>query len=547
MQLSLWAPNAHNLEADLRGRRVPMRQQPKGWWSMEVDTGGAVEYGFVIDGRGRFPIPARRGNPTGSTARRGPSIIPPSLDGRPIPVAAPGLGGHLRIAHRDLHAGRDLRRGNRTHPASRRVGGHACRADAGGRFPWRLGLGVRRRRHLRASPLLRRPRGTQKARGRLHGAGLAAILDVVYNHFGPSGNYLAMFGPYFTDSVADAVGRRGQPRGPESDEVRRFFLDNAAMWLRDYHFDGLRLDAVHALVDTSATHFLEELAVCVEELERELGRHLFLIAESDLNDPRIVRSRDLGGYGLAAQWSDDLHHALHSVITGEREGYYARFRLHVALGEGSGTRLRVRRLLSVSRGRPHGRPPEGVPKSRLLGYLQTHDQVGNRATGERISMLAPLERVKAGAALVMTSPFVPMIFQGEEWAASTPFLYFTNHTEPDLACAVSEGRRREFAHFGWDPQSVPDPQDRDTFLRSKLNWDERGQGEHGEMLRWYRDLIALRPRLHGDPRVTFSEGERWVRVDRGDVSVVCGFGPAARPPVDGRLLLESECVAIVER
>ena len=206
------------------------------------------------------------------------------------------------------------------------------------------------------------------------------------------------------------------------------------MWLRDYHFDGLRLDAVHALVDTSATHFLEELAVRVEELERELGRHLFLIAESDLNDPRIVRSRDLGGYGLAAQWSDDLHHALHSVITGERDGYYADFGCMSHLAKALDHGFVYDGCYSVFRGSAARTAARGRPASRACsGICRTHDQVGNRATGERISMLAPLERVKAGAALVMTSPFVPMIFQGEEWAASTPFLYFTNHTEPELA------------------------------------------------------------------------------------------------------------------
>jgi maltooligosyltrehalose trehalohydrolase len=258
------------------------------------------------------------------------------------------------------------------------------------------------------------------------------------------------------------------------------------MWLRDYHFDGLRLDAVHALVDSSAIHFLEELASRVEELERSLSRHLVIIAESDLNDPRIIRPRELGGYGLHAQWSDDFHHALHTLITGELGGYYADFgcmhHLAAALERG----FIYDGCYSEFRGRPHGRPLEGVSKARLLGYLQTHDQVGNRARGERIGMLASLDRVKAGAALVMTSPFVPMIFQGEEWAAGTPFLYFTDHTEPDLARAVSEGRRREFAAFGWPPESVPDPQDRETFLRSKLNWDEPASQPHADILRWYR-------------------------------------------------------------
>jgi maltooligosyltrehalose trehalohydrolase len=391
------------------------------------------------------------------------------------------------------------------------------------------------------------PDGLKRLIDALHRAGLAAVLDVVYNHLGPSGNYLGMFGPYFTDVVHTPWGEAVNLSGRGSAEVRRFFLDNALMWLRDYHFDGLRLDAVHALVDTSATHFLEELAARVEDLEQQLGRHLAVIAESDLNDPRIVRPRELGGYGMAAQWSDDLHHALHAVITGETDGYYSDFGCisHIAKALEHG--FVYDGCYSRFRGRPHGRPLGSVAKSRLLGYLQTHDQVGNRAAGERISMLAPLERVKAGAALVLTSPFIPMIFQGEEWAASTPFQYFTDHVDPDLGHAVSEGRRREFAHFGWAPESVPDPQDRRTFLQSKLNWDEVRSAPHREMLDWYRSLVRLRPRLHGDPRVTFSEAERWLRMDRGDVSVLCAFGAHRPERPEGEALLESECVSVVAR
>jgi maltooligosyltrehalose trehalohydrolase len=391
------------------------------------------------------------------------------------------------------------------------------------------------------------PDGLKRLVDALHGAGLAAVLDVVYNHLGPSGNYLGRFGPYFTDCVRTPWGEAVNLAGRDSAEVRRFFLDNARMWLRDYHFDALRIDAVHALVDTSATHFLEDLAAEVEELERQLGRHLAVIAESDLNDPRIVRPRELGGYGMSAQWSDDLHHALHTVITGENGGYYADFGCISQLAKALEHGFVYDGCHSVFRRRPHGRPLGGEWKSRLLGYLQTHDQVGNRAAGERISMLAPLERVKAGAALVFTAPFVPMIFQGEEWAASTPFQYFTAHTDPDLARAVSEGRRREFAAFGWPPETVPDPQDRETFLRSKLQWEEAGESPHREMLEWYRALIRLRPRLHGDPRVTFSEPDRWVRLDRGDVSVLCSFGGRMPERPSGEVLLESECVAVVER
>ncbi len=336
------------------------------------------------------------------------------------------------------------------------------------------------------------PEGLKRFVDACHERGLAVILDVVYNHLGPAGNYLGEFGPYFTEKYSTPWGMAVNLDDRGSDEVRRFFLDNGLSWLRDYHCDGLRIDAVHALVDTSAVHLLEELATEVEALSASLGRTLFLIAESDLNDPRIVSRREVGGYGMDAQWSDDFHHTLHAVLTGERSGYYADFGSleHVA------TALRQAFVYagdhSPDRGRRHGRVPVGVPGFRFLGYLQDHDQIGNRAHGERSSHLLSTERLKIAAALVLCSPFVPMLFMGEEWGASTPFLYFTDHPDPDLGRAVSEGRRGEFASFGWKPEDVPDPQDPATFERSRLRWDERTEGEHAELLQWHRELIRFR-------------------------------------------------------
>jgi maltooligosyltrehalose trehalohydrolase len=336
------------------------------------------------------------------------------------------------------------------------------------------------------------PDGLKRLVDACHAQGIGVVLDVVYNHLGPAGNHLAEFAPYFTDRYATPWGEAVNLDGPESDEVRRFFVDNALMWLRDYHVDGLRLDAVHAIVDTSAVHLLEQLAVETADLSAHLGRPLHLIAESDLNDPRLIRRRETGGYGLDAQWSDDFHHALHAALTGERSGYYEDFgrlsqiatalrRAYVYAGERSGFRQRR-----------HGRPPGDVPGWRFFGYLQNHDQVGNRATGERSSHLMSIERLRIGAALVATAPFVPMFFQGEEWGASTPFLYFTDHRDPELGRAVSHGRRREFASFGWDPDDIPDPQEEKTFLRSKLDWDELEHPHHAELLAWHRSLLALR-------------------------------------------------------
>lgn len=366
-----------------------------------------------------------------------------------------------------------------------------------------------------------------------HARGMAAIIDVVYNHLGPLGNVLAQFGPYFTDRYVTPWGAAVNLDGAGSDESRRFFLDNALMWLADYHFDGLRIDAVHAIVDTSAVHFLEELAFEAETLAASRGRQITLIAESDLNDPRLVRPRELGGYGLQAVWNEDFHHALHAFLTGERSGYYSDFG---SLGD-------VARCLeraavydgrySAFRQRRHGRPATGLSGQHFVGFLQNHDQVGNRALGERTAALMSLGRLKVGAALVLLSPFIPLLFQGEEWAAGTPFQYFTDHQDAELGRAVSEGRRREFKAFGWDPSAVPDPQDPGTFRRSKLAWEELDRAPHAEVLAWHRDLLALRARLPEllggrleDVETSYSDAGGWLRVRRGPAEIVANLGAA---------------------
>jgi maltooligosyltrehalose trehalohydrolase len=297
------------------------------------------------------------------------------------------------------------------------------------------------------------------------------------------------------------------------------------MWLRDYHFDGLRLDAVHAYMDRSAIHFMEQLSAEVRALEGQTGRHYVVIAESDLNDPRLVTAREAGGYGLDAQWSDDFHHALVTVLTGDRSGYYEDFGAIADIAKALRDVFVIDGRYSPHRQRIHGRPVVNLPASRFLGYAQNHDQVGNRAKGERLSHLVSLGRAKIAAALVLTAPFVPMLFQGEEWAASAPFQYFTNHDE-ELGKLVSEGRRREFAAFGWKPEDIPDPQSPETFDRSKLNWEERSRPPHAEMLDWYKQLIALRrntPELN-DPdlshlQVRCSEEEKWLVMERGVVTI----------------------------
>jgi maltooligosyltrehalose trehalohydrolase len=364
-----------------------------------------------------------------------------------------------------------------------------------------------------------------------HTRGLGVILDVVHNHLGPSGAYLDRFGPYFAGS--NIWGPTLNLDGPQSDEVRRYVIDNALEWLRHYHLDGLRLDAVHALRDTRATHLLEELATEVDALAAQLRRPLSLIAESDLNNPRLVTPRAAGGYGLTAQWDDDVHHCLHATLTGERQGYYADFG---ALSELARTLRSVffhDGRWSSFRERTHGRPVDTaqLPGWKFVIYLQNHDQVGNRATGDRISATLSTGLLACGAALVLCSPYTPMIFMGEEWAAATPFQFFSFMPDPGLREAIRRGRYAEFAEHGWDEAEVPDPNDEQTFRRSQLDWSELGHEPHATVLHRYRQLIALRknhPEL-SDPRlnamtIDVDEQARTLVLHRGTLRVVVNLG-----------------------
>jgi len=383
------------------------------------------------------------------------------------------------------------------------------------------------------------PDGFKRFVDACHTRGLGVVLDVVYNHLGPSGAYLDRFGPYFAGR--NIWGPSLNLDGPDSDEVRRHVIDNALMWLRDYHVDALRLDAVHALVDHRATHLLEELAIEVHALAAHVGRPLTLIAESDLNDPRLVTARESGGYGLHAQWNDDVHHCLHAVLTGENQGYYADF--HPALPALARTMRDVffhAGEPSSFRARTHGRPVDVslVPADRFVVFLQNHDQVGNRATGDRISASLPPGLLACGAALLLCAPYTPMLFMGEEWGASTPFQFFSHFPDASLRDAVRDGRYEEFAGHGWDSSTdVPDPNDEATFLRSKLRWSEADEDWHARLLDCYRSLIALRRREPAltDPwlaALTAQHGDRWIVLRRGGtlaVAVNLGDRPAEVP------------------
>ncbi|SFJ81469.1 malto-oligosyltrehalose trehalohydrolase [Amycolatopsis sacchari] len=383
------------------------------------------------------------------------------------------------------------------------------------------------------------PDGFKRFVDACHARGLAVVLDVVYNHLGPSGAYLDRFGPYFAGQNDWGPGLNLDGEG--SDEVRRYVIDNALGWLRDFHVDALRLDAVHALADRRATHLLEELAREVETLSAAVCRPLTLIAESDLNDPKLVLPREAHGYGLHAQWSDDLHHALHVALSGETSGYYADFAAPGALARTLKEVFFHAGTWSSFRGRTHGRPVDTrtVPGHRFLAYLQNHDQIGNRATGDRLSATVSPGRLACGAAIVFCSPYTPMIFMGEEWAASTPWLFFASFPDPELAEAVRTGRRREFSRHGWGEAEVPDPIDPATVERSRLRWSEAGEPGHAEVLELYRSLIRLRrewPSL-ADPFVDHlevrAEGS-WLLLYRGTLRLACNLGPdAVTVPLDG--------------
>ena len=541
---AVWAPAADRVELEAAGGRHPMvPAAEQGWWRAELPAAGdGADYAFRLDGGDALPDPRSPRQPFGS---RGASRTYDHSSFRWTDRGWRGGPLHGSVIY-ELHIGTFTPEGTFDAAAGRLdhlrdLGVDTVELMPVAAFPGRHGWGYDGINLWAVHEPYGGPDGLKRFVDACHARRLAVFLDVVYNHVGV-GNRLAAFGPYFTEAHVTPWGPAVNLDQPGSDQVRDFLIGNALMWLRDYHLDGLRLDAVHALEDRRALHFLEELAAEVQALAALLNRELVLVAESDANDPRLVTSREAGGYGLAAQWSDDFHHAVHAAVTGERQGYYADFGSLAALAK---TLTRVffhDGVWSAFRGRTHGRQVDvfRVPAHRFLGYLQDHDQVGNRATGDRISAAVPADLVKVGAGLVLTGPYTPMLFMGEEWGASTPWQYFTDHTEPGLARAVTDGRRAEFAHFGWGTADVPDPQDEATFLRSKLDWPELERGCHAELLAWYRELIALRrarpeltdPRL-GRVHVDYDEGERWLVVRRGRLRVVANLGPRGqRVPLD---------------
>ncbi|MFI7091484.1 malto-oligosyltrehalose trehalohydrolase [Streptomyces lydicus] len=551
MLFEVWAPRAGRVALQWAGDRagrppVPMERDGDrdGWWRAEAPATDGDRYVFRLDGGPPLPDPRAARLPEGPD---GPAAVVDHdrfgwrhpWSGRPLPGAVLyelHVGTYTPEGTFDAAAARlrhlaDL---GVTHvelmPVCPFPGTHGWGYD--GVAPWAV--------HEPYGG----PEGLKRFVDAAHGLGLGVVLDVVHNHLGPSGNHLPAFGPYFTDTHHTPWGAAVNLDAPGSDEVRGYFLGSALSWLRDYRLDGLRLDAVHALHDDRTPHFLAKLSAAVDGLAARLGRPLFLIGESDLNDPRTTAPRETGGQGLHAQWNDDFHHALHTALTGESQGYYADFARAplAALAKTLTGGFFHDGTYSSFRGGPHGAPLDlrTTPAYRLLAYAQTHDQIGNRALGDRLAATLPAGLLAGAAALVLCSPFTPMLFMGEEWGATTPWQYFTDHTDPELAEAVRAGRRREFAAHEWvgDAGEWPDPQDPATRDRCVLDWSEPALAPHDSLLAWHRTLLTLRRELPAltdpDPRhteVTFDEDARWLLLRRGPVRVAVNFGRGATASV----------------
>lgn len=549
---SVWAPRADQVELLLGGDRVPMTRGHRGWWSAAVPGRHPMDYEFVLDDGEPLPDPRSRRQPSGP---HGPSrtfdvtAVPWTDEGWAPPDLATGVVYELHIGTFTPEGTFDAAITRLPHLADLGVTHVEIMPIAD--FPGRRGWGYDGVGKYAVHEAYGGPAGFARFVDAAHRHGLAVILDVVFNHLGPDGNYLGRFGPYFIPGVRTPWGDAINFDGADSDQVRDFMIGAAVQWLRDYRVDGLRLDAIHAMRDNSAIPFVAELAAVVRRLEYELDRRLVLIAEDDRNDPRVVGDLDRGGWGIAAQWADEFHHALHVALTGERNGYYADFSGLTDLATAINRPFVYDGRYSPSRRKVVGASSRGLPPSRFVVCLQNHDQVGNRARGERISHLVSPQLARVGAAFVLLSPSIPLIFQGEEWAASSPFRYFTDHQDPALGTMVSRGRREEFAAFGWDPADVPDPQDPATFTASKLDWSDLTAEPHASTLSWYRSLLALRhttPDLADGPATARTDPEAgWLVMDRRSVRVAANFSDrTCRVPLDrpGRAILATTDVDV---
>lgn len=493
---SVWAPFAEGLGLKLIGldgnrRHLPMHKDRSGYWKVTaVDVRPGFRYSFVLDGRERAD-PASHSQPSGVD---GPSEV---IDHSEFAWHDSRWGGIAlrRMIIYEVHTGTFTPEGTLEAIIPRLdelkgLGINAIELMPLSQFPGDRNWGYDGVFPFAVQNSYGGPEGLKKLVNECHKKDVSVILDAVYNHFGPEGNYISEFGPYFTEMYKGPWGSAINFDGPGSDNVREFFIENALHWFRHYHIDALRLDAVHAILDFSAIPFLKALSNRVREFSKKSGRRHYLIAECDRNDSSIAGN---GGCstGLDAQWCDDFHHSVHALLTGERTGYYADFgkvrHLVKSLNEG----YAYTGQYSAYRQRRFGSPSAHVPKDRFIVFTQNHDQVGNRMLGERLSTLIPFEGLKLAAGILLLSPYVPLIFMGEEYAEAAPFLYFASHTDESLIASVREGRKSEFREFLWETEP-PEPQSPQTYDASRLGWDQRNSGRHNVLLNMYKRLIGIR-------------------------------------------------------
>ncbi|MEN6438514.1 MAG: malto-oligosyltrehalose trehalohydrolase [Syntrophobacter sp.] len=494
-RFQVWAPLASGIEVHIvapQERLLPLWKGDRGYFHAILDdVEPGTLYFYTIDHRKDRPDPASRFQPRGV---HGPSQV----IGSDFPWEDYSWSG-LFLPHYilyELHVGAFTPEGTFDAVIPRLdelkdLGITAIELMPVAQFPGSRNWGYDGTYPFAVHNTYGGPNGLKRLVNACHKKQLAVVLDVVYNHLGPEGNYLGDFGRYFSDRYLTPWGRALNFDGPESDEVRRYFVENALYWVREFHVDALRLDAVHAIVDQSPYAFLAELAETVRNEADRLNRPVYLMAESDLNDNRLLRAREIGGYGLDVHWNDDFHHSLHSVLTGEQTGYYEDFgridQLAKAFRDGfvySGEYSRYRR-------RRHGSSSSGIHPQHFVVFSQNHDQVGNRYSGDRLSSLVCFEALKLAAGVVLLSPFIPLLFMGEEYAETAPFMYFVSHSDPDLIGSVRKGRAEEFAAFGWTAEP-PDPQAEETFQCSKVNPEQRLKGNHKLLREFYRELILIR-------------------------------------------------------
>ncbi len=492
---SVWAPFRRSVSLKVDGAEYPMERDDKGYWRVVVDGAGqGSSYFYRLDDALERPDPASSFQPRGvHGASATVDHVFPWQDG---PWRGVDVGD---MALYEAHVGTFTPEGSFGAMIDRLgeladLGVNALELMPVAQFPGTKAWGYEGVYPFAVQDSYGGPRELKRLVNACHLHDLAVVLDVVYNHLGPEGNYFADFGPYFTDRYQTPWGMAVNFDGPYSDEVRNFFIENALHWFGRYHIDALRLDAIHGIFDQSATPFLVELAERTARFSEESGRKFSLIAESDLNDVRVIKPRVLGGLGMDGQWSDDFHHALHALLTGERKGYYVDFGAVGDLNKAVEEAFVYQGRYSSYRKRRHGNATTGAPAEKFIVFCQNHDQVGNRMKGERLATLVPFEGLKLAAGVVLTSPFVPLLFMGEEYGEERPFLFFTDYGDPDLAEAVRRGRRAEFKDFEWEGET-PDPLDVKTFEASRIEWEKRRAGRGRILCDYYRRLLSLRKEL----------------------------------------------------